>query len=79
MKEAIRFEVTDNSGEDTNAELMVDVENDVFEISVAGKGVMSGDWSRNLQKVLERALEVWKVGKEIKEENQAKEEKENDK
>jgi len=68
MKEAIRFEVMDNSEEDTNAELMVDVENDVFEISVAGKEVMSGDWSRNLQKVLERALEMWKVGEEIKEE-----------
>ena len=65
MKEIIRFEVVDKDGEDTEAELMVDTESNVFELSIL-KGVefekvFSGDWSGNMQEVLQRALRIWKV------------------
>ena len=67
MEETITFKIVDQSGADTRAELMVNPETDVFEFSVAGEEVMSGMWSSNLQKVFQRALEIWKVEPEIEE------------
>ena len=60
MEEALKFEVIDCDNQDTKAELMVDIEDDVFVLSMAGEKVMSGDWSRNLQRICERALSLWK-------------------
>ena len=60
MEEALKFEVIDNNDQDTKVELMVDIEDDVFVISIAGEKIMSDDWSRNLQIVFERALSLWK-------------------
>ena len=60
MEEALKFEVIDNNDQDTKVELMVDIEDDVFVISIAGEKIMPDDWSRNLQIVFERALSLWK-------------------
>lgn len=68
MEEIIKFPVLDNHNCDTAAELMIDTENDVFSISMKGLEVMSGDWSDNLQKVFQRALEMWKIEEEEEEE-----------
>ena len=67
MRETIEFKVEDKSGGDTKAELIVDTEIDVFEFSMVNKTIMSGMWSENLQRVFQRALEIWKVDPEIEE------------
>jgi hypothetical protein len=62
MDEIIRFKIIDGDV-DSHAELMVNTETDIFELSVSGRGVvMSGMWSSNLQQVFKRALEMWKMG-----------------
>lgn len=63
MKGTIKVDVLDEDNYDTVTELMVDVESDIFNISMKGLKVMSGMWSGNLQKVFQRALEIWKVEK----------------
>lgn len=65
MRESIKFTVLNPVGDDTNAEIIVDVENDVFEIRLmetegnSSKKLFSGDWCYNLKEVFKRALEIW--------------------
>lgn len=61
MNEIIRFKIIDSEGRDSEAELVVDTDTDIFGISIVREEVMSGMWSGNLQKVFQRALEMWKV------------------
>ena len=61
MNEIIRFKIIDSEGRDSEAELVVDTNTDIFGISIVREEVMSGMWSSNLQKVFQRALEMWKV------------------
>ena len=61
MNEIIRFKIIDSEGRDSEAELVVDTDTDIFGISIVREEVMSGMWSSNLQKVFQRALEMWKA------------------
>ena len=61
MNEIIRFKIIDSEGRDSEAELVVDTDTDIFGISIVHEEVMSGMWSSNLRKVFQRALEIWKV------------------
>ena len=75
MNEIIRFKIIDSEGRDSEAELVVDTDTDIFGISIVREEVMSGMWSSNLQKVFQRALEMWKVEPIIEEIQKMKDKK----
>lgn len=58
MQESIKTTVIigDNAEE---MEIIVDTDNDVFELRISGKRICRGDWSNNLRHIFKRALEIW--------------------
>jgi len=59
MEEAILFPVV-SQGKDSTAQLIVDLDEDVFRLVLNGKEIMSGNYKENLAVVMERALAIWK-------------------